>query len=416
MQQNSAPALVVCYISGLDRRLINEGNTPFLYKAFQEYPLSEFSNIPSNELFPTMATGVSPSQHGVWGVRIRNDIDEFLRNRVPNYGKNVLATSWQCIKHYMTKDCDLAAIPPWRRERFNITRTKYKRRSQRVEALSNIGGYPTIFDVAGLDESVFNFSSSSRPSEDLLEKLCLQGKSLEALELYTLDRYQQWYGNDRNACLKMYAVIDDFLQKLHGKCLKFHKQLMILVDHGHEPVVRHIDIEGLIKSQSISPSEFTHFVEVSSARFWFHSEKARAKLTASLKRVGHSKLVHWTEMYNYGIPLNDSSYGEYHLFLDPGGIFFPHDFNQPLANIFMSLTDRLQKPRLFNSKHRGNHGHLPHFEAEKSMMLLCSKEFQSLQRPDATILSVAPSILSLIDRKIPDTMDAEPLFKYRNDN
>ena len=62
--------LVCCYISGLDLRRVAESHTPFLSAARERYPFAPFVNLPSNELFPTLVTGVDPAVHGVWGVRL----------------------------------------------------------------------------------------------------------------------------------------------------------------------------------------------------------------------------------------------------------------------------------------------------------------------------------------------------------
>lgn len=117
-------------------------------------------------------------------------------------------------------------------------------------------------------------------------------------------------------------------------------------------------------------------------------------------------------MGRHGLPLRDASYGEIFAYLDPGHIFFPHDFHHPLANLWLGLTDSIQRSRLRDPRHRGNHGHLPHFEAEKSFAILLDDVFEGESGP-ATILDVAPSILGLLGQEPPPTMKGRPLFRSR---
>jgi hypothetical protein len=117
-------------------------------------------------------------------------------------------------------------------------------------------------------------------------------------------------------------------------------------------------------------------------------------------------------MATHRVYLEDDRYGEFFFFLDPGYIFFPHDFHHPVARLFFGLTDPMQRSRLRDPRHRGNHGHLSHFEAEKSLMLLADTSFEA-EEADADILHVAPSILSVIGAECPPTMSRPGLFKRR---
>jgi hypothetical protein len=117
----------------------------------------------------------------------------------------------------------------------------------------------------------------------------------------------------------------------------------------------------------------------------------------------------YREMERYGIPLRDSSYGEWFCFLDPGFIFFPHDFYHPVANIILGL-DTMQRSRLRNPRHRGGHGHLPHFEAERSFMLLLDSRYR-IDVQEATIFDVAPSILGVLGLPPSPFMKGRPVFR-----
>lgn len=404
-------SLVICYISGLDIRRIDSSTTKYLAAQFEQSPWRSYVNLPSNELFPTLVTGVNPTEHGVWGVQITEDLPEALAPRLSDRIPDTLTTSIQCGLHFIANNYDLAAIPPRRRRRFKITRTKYKRRNKRPEALYTIGSIPTVLGIVGSDKAEYVFSSHADPTRSLLKSMCRSDKLLEVLELYSLDRYQQWNLHDENRVNQAYTQVDRFLELLMEKCKRVGKSLMILTDHGHQTISRSIDLREHIGPLKLSDTDYTQFVEVSSARFWFHSDRARNEIRAALQDIHELELVPFEQMGQHGIPLKDSSYGELHCFLPPGSIFFPHDFYQPLANLYFGLTDKVQRSRLTDPRHRGNHGHLPHHDAEKSFVLVADSEFRSRDNESANILDIAPSILSLLDLPIPEYMPGRSLFE-----
>ena len=145
--------VLLCYISGFDLRRIDGQSTPFISTAFEGYPWASLVNLPSNELFPTLVTGVDPAEHGVWGVRLRPSAPPSVGAAVLDHLPDALVTAVQGCMHLWSSEFDLAAIPPHRRRRFEITRTKYKRRINRPEALFRIRGVPTVFDVIGGEKS-----------------------------------------------------------------------------------------------------------------------------------------------------------------------------------------------------------------------------------------------------------------------
>ncbi len=406
------PRLLLCYVSGLDLRYVARDNCPFLIEALRRYPVARLRNLPSNELFPTLVSGVDPVRHGVWGVRLAPETRPSPVFRLWAALPDFLTTTIQGVLHLASSSFDLAAIPPRRRRRFSITRTKYKRRNRRNEALFRIGGVPTVFDVIGAAKSRYVFSSSLDPATNVLPQVCNGGHVLEVLELYSLDRYQQW-NHDRPAAVHdFYGRIDAFLRELHVKCRERDTVLMIVSDHGHEPIRESIDLHSAIAALGIPDESYTCFIEVSSARFWFHSDAARQAIRQRLAAFDHAALVGYEGMRQYGIPLRDASYGEVFLFLDPGYIFFPHDFHQGLANLWLGLSDPMQRSRLKDPRHRGNHGHLPHFDTERALIAMLDDRFEP-RTANGDILDVAPSVLGALGYEPPATMIGRSLFAPR---
>jgi hypothetical protein len=412
MKAGTETPLLVCYISGMDVRRLTPKITPYIAHLMGSCPHSYFTNLPSNELFPTLVTGVNPAVHGVWGVQYaRNDTNSTV-GRIVDALPDALTTSFQCFRHYIDNSFDLAAIPPRRRRHFKLTRTKYRRRNKQPEALFNIGGIPTVMGLVGKDRAHYSFSSSSNPVKRVLPGLCANGSLIEILELYSLDRHQQWNLDQPRETEKFYSVIDNFIQKLHKKCRQKNIALMLVSDHGHEPIKGSIDICSKLQKMGLTENDISYFIEVSSARFWPHTDRARNKITEWLSSINTGKLLRYDEMSAYNVPLNDDRYGELFFYLDPGYIFFPHDFHHPLARLFLGFTDSMQRSRLRDPRHKGNHGHLHYFDAERSLMLLADADFEA-EASQSEIFDVAPSMLSIIGIDPPASMSGRSIFRRR---
>jgi hypothetical protein len=405
--------LLLCYVSGLDLRRVDRASTPFLFDSLAVFPWARLKNLPSNELFPTLVTGVSPAEHGVWGVKQRTAVAQSWRARAWSMLPDLLTTTIQGAVHLATGAYDLAAIPPRRRRHFEITRTKYQRRNLRREAMFSIGGVSTLFDVVGRGQSRYVFTSSPNPSRDVLAGLGTGEPTIELLELYSLDRYQQWNLDRPDAVREFYCRLDDFLRRLHEKCARSGVVMALVSDHGHEPIGGAIDLAALLRELPCAEDLYSCFVEVSDARFWFRDARAQQYVLDRLRQVEHARLLSYREMAEFGIALEDGRYGEWFLYLDPGWIFFPHDFHQPIANLWLGVVDPMQRSRLADPRHRGNHGHLPHFDTENAFLALLDPRFE-LVTDRGDILDVAPTILAAVGYAAPASMRGKPLIRPKS--
>jgi hypothetical protein len=404
----TASKLHVCYVSGLDLRRAVPQTMPFVAQALRAGPFARLTNVPSNELFPTLVTGLAPPRHGVWGVRLASRPATPLE-RIVDVLPDSLTTTAQCVLHWADRRFDLAAVPPRRRRRLLLTRTKYRRRTLRSEALFRIGGATTVFDIVGAAQSRYAFSASYAPERDVLPRVAGGDVTLEVLELYSLDRHQQWNLDREAEVLRFYGVLDRFLERAVAKAKVSGVDFLLVSDHGHERIREAVNLEAALRELRIGPRHADWFIEVSNVRFWLHDDGARRALLEWLGALGKGTLLGWEEMRAQGITLEDASFGEVFYYLDPGKIFFPHDFHHPLANLWLGLTDRLQRSRLRDPRHRGNHGHLPAFEVERSFALMMGSTLRCV-RPEGRIVDVAPTILAALGRAVPETMEGSPLF------
>ena len=317
--------LLVCYVPGLDLRRVTPEYTPYVSQLMGSYPWTAISTLPSTELFPTMITGVYPHEHGIWQVRMKPDTNHLQRRVILDRVPDFLTTTMQCLQNLFDKSYDLAAIPARRRRRFDLYRYKYERRMDSDEFVMRIGSFDTIFGILG-EEGRYHFTKSFGTLDSLLSVLPSGGQRLEFLEMYALDLTQHWYLDREETMRSAYRTTDDFVRRLHENCQRKTVTLMLLVDHGQEPVVGIIPLAEKLRRSGIPEEEFSYFLEVAQARFWFHTDRARRRITDLLGTIDHTTLLGYKDLRRYHIEWEDDSYGELYLMAEPGFIFFPHDF------------------------------------------------------------------------------------------
>jgi hypothetical protein len=114
-------------------------------------------------------------------------------------------------------------------------------------------------------------------------------------------------------------------------------------------------------------------------------------------------------MHYYGVRFEDDAFGELYAFADPGHIFFPHDFYQPLGNVVLGLLDKQQRARARQPVHRGNHGYLPEHPSERGWMLLDDATLKP-QHAAVRLVDIAPTLLSLVGATPPEYMQGRVLY------
>lgn len=394
--------LSVCYVPGLDSRRIDPGVTPFIHAALQRYPSARIETIPITELVPSLLTGVGPERHGYWQMRLHPDPAR-RRRRPVDLLPDRLTTFLQCLVHLVHPAFDLAAIPPRRRRRFELTRFKYTRRQQSAEVIGNIGGYDSIIGVLGPGRARYLFSKRLDELDAIAAELAEGSEALLFAEVYGLDLLQHWSLDQPERLRDGYARIDRFVGDLAARAKASGRRLVLLVDHGQELVRGTIDLPARLAALAIPDDEYTCFLDVPMARFWFHSDRAREAVSRMLRATANGRTFGWQELASHGVAFPDSSYGELYFAADPGYILFPHDFYHPVANAFLGLRDRQQAPRLRNPVHRGSHGHLPGHDSERGWLVVFDDD-AAVETPMMDLVDVAPTLLRLAGRNPPEYM------------
>lgn len=401
--------LIVCYVPGLDQRLVSDDATPVIAKMQRAYPRVEIRTIPSTELVPTLLSGVYPHQNKVWQVSIAADRKRTALQRLTDALPDLLSTTVQCIRQKYDPEFDLATIPPRRRRRFVQHRFKYTRRAANPEMLEEFNGNETIFGVLG-DDSRYRFTSDIAALDSLAREVLASSLRLEFVEMYALDLYQHWHLDDEEGMRAVLAETDRFVKQLRDGCSGRDRTLVLLSDHGQEPVVGTIPLLEGLQKPGVDQADFSHFCELACCRLWFHSESARKRILALIEQLPNCRALHFREMHEYDICFDDDSFGEYYVMAEPGYIFFPHDFYHPIANSYLALAGHSQRSRLRNPVHRGNHGYLPQHPSEKGFLLFADDEIQP-NRQRMALIDFAPTVLRYLGSSTPPHMTGESLVQ-----
>jgi len=397
--------ILVCYIPGLDKRRISAATMPRTAQLIEKYSAVEIDTIPDTELLPTLLSGVYPHQNHIWQVSIDARRAATTIQRVVDLVPKLISTTAQCIRQNFDSDFDLAAIPPSRRREFTQHRLKYSRRVATPDVMKEFNGFRTI--LGELDEDAkYRFTYKFDALESLARSIFASALKFEFLEMYALDLFQHWHLDDDCAMREALGKTDRFVATLHEGCAQNGRMLVLLSDHGQELVLDTIPLVQLLSKSTVPCTEFSYYCELACARIWFHTRRAREAIIPQLNQLPNCRLLHFSEMHQYNICFDDSRHGDYYLMADASYIFFPHDFYQPLANVYLGLFGHNQRSRILNPVHRGNHGYLPHYPSEKGLLVIVDDQIRP-NREKMSLIDFAPTMMACLGVPIPIHMTGQ---------
>ena len=394
--------LLVCYVPGLDRRRLSNAASPAIAELIRRYPCVDISTIPSTELVPTLLTGVYPHQNQIWQVSVDARRSLTAMQRIIDFLPDLVTTTAQCVRQKFNPDFDLAAIPPRRRREFNQHRFKYTRRTATPEIMAEFNGYKTLFGLLDKDAR-YHFTYRFDALDSLAREVPASALKFKFVEMYGLDLYQHWHLDNEAGMRRALGRTDKFVASLCERCARTGHTLVLLSDHGQEPVTNTIPLVPTLRKSGVPQTEYSYYCELACARFWFHSERARETIVPKLQQLGNCSLLQFREMHRYQVCFDDARFGEYYLMADAGSIFFPHDFYHPLANLFLGLFGHSQWSRILSPVHRGNHGYLPHCPSERGFLVIANDSVKP-NRKTMALIDFAPTVLDFLGAAIPAYM------------
>jgi Type I phosphodiesterase / nucleotide pyrophosphatase len=400
--------LFVCYVPGFDLRHITDSGAPHTARLLKSFPHVKIKSYPSTELLPSILTGSYPQLHGKYQVSLKDHTRHGRQKKNPSRVAELLVTTLQCAYSLMDYRFDLPGIPAWRRRSFDLTaRFKFVARRRNSEVLKRIGGLDTIFDI--IPGSTYRFSMEFLRLNEMVNKICAGSRSMEFLEIHSLDVIQLWYMDQPERIEDYYRHLDEFVGKLHAKCQESDVTLVLLVDRGMEKTKETMDIMAELRQADVSVDEYSFFIEPPMARFWFHTDRARSAITETLSTLPHGQLLTFRDLSRYHLEFETMKYGEIFFIADAGYMIFPHDFYNPIGNMLLGLGDWKQRPRIVDPRQRAVHGFLPNAESETGFMIVCD-ETCTTGTEQAEIIDVAPSLIELLGCRRPESMKGRPLF------
>ncbi len=409
MNAKSTKKLLLCYIDGMDLRRVDQTSTPFIFNILKSYPWVKVNSPPGADSLPTLLTGTYPSEHGMFGVKLKPNSSRSLITRFIDQMPDILTTTTQCIFQFLSSSYDLPAIPPKRRRHFEILRTLHIKKYKKTENLLQFGGVKSCLGVVGLQGCRYLYSRTSNPLQELIKKVGTGEYILEIVQLYSFDLLQRWNVDRVEKTQKIYRCFDNFVRSLYEKCKNNKITLLLFSDHGYDLIKGYIDLIQELKKLELSEEEYAYFIELSMARFWFHTERARSKITEMLRGLENTSYFSFLDLHKYNLSFPDSQYGEAFSMTHPGYIFFPNDFYHPLANLYLGLIDTKQRSRLFNPRHRGDHALLPQFDSAKGFMILLDKSYRTTKQ-EINPIDIAPSLLDMLGYDKLSSMKGLPVF------
>jgi hypothetical protein len=408
--QTMENSLFVCYVPGLDRRRVDGDQTPHVHALLGSCPSVTLRTYPSTELLPTIITGVYPGQHRVWQVSLDDRVRETAVSRLLGTVPSSLLRTAQCGINFFRPEMELAAIPHPRRRRFRMHRFKYTRRAkQDTDSLAWFNGLPSIFTL--VESSGYRFGKAFDKIDRIIETLPTPGVEFQMIECYAFDLFSHWNLDRPDAMDNAMRRTDAAIARMHQRCRDAGVKFVLLVDHGQEQITRQVNLSEVLDHSGVPRNEYTYLMEVAVTRLWFFTERAKQAITAAIAAVNDVVMVPHDQMRRYHVDL-DASFGELYVYARHGCAFFPHDFYDPAANIYLGLRNRDLRARMWNPRHRGNHGHLPGHPSELGYMVVDDDRLVP-RTAEVPLIDVAPTLLSLLGREKAEHMPGRPALLGR---
>lgn len=401
--------LFVCYLPSLDWRMLDPEVTPNVCALCEQFGSVRLHSLPTTEQLPTLVTGTLPETHRVWQVSLRDPPAAGWPTRLADRLPDIATTTWQCARYAMDRSRDLPAVPAWRRRRLHQHRVKYTRRGKDGRAVLNrLGEAESVFGLLGAAAD-YRLTHTLAQMHALAPRFPNGQFALQMLEFYGPDLFTHWHLDNPEAMQAMLRETDALVGAMAQRAADLGVVFALLVDHGQERVTGTIDLAGELEALGLPRDSYTHFTEIATARFWFHSEEAERRIRAMLSGLEGVEVVDREGMSAHRVCFIDDRFGSVFVYTDPGRIFFPHDFYQPVGNRYIAWKSLEQRPRRHDPRHRGSHGHLPGHPSETGYLVVADDGWAPSSAWGHTA-DVAPTLMQYLGLPIPQAMVGEPLL------
>lgn len=190
------------------------------------------------------------------------------------------------------------------------------------------------------------------------------------------------------------AEIDRKVRTLHESMLANYGEvnLLVLGDHGMAPVRRRVDVLAEIQRTGLKAGkDYVIFLDSTFAKFWFHTDEARDKITAILERADFGRILGDDERDRLRIRFHHRRYGDLMFAASPGVLFWPDYFH---------IKERAI---------RGMHGYVDKDEETVGAMLLHGPNIQPRAMGERILVDVFPTLCDLVGLPVPSSNEGKSL-------
>jgi len=326
--------LIIC-VDGLGKDLVNEKDTPFLYKFGRENYQAELETLFAfTGLEYCFFSGENPLKSGIWFefVKSKNSLFDSSWLRFFSFNKkfrNYVGAFIQLInkRSYV---CGLHNIPLDRLKYFDVSVEKGLWNLDFFKG-KKFSFYKWPFFIT--DEKgkiIFKYEDDDERLERLLG---VDGKDIYYTQLMSVDKVVHRYGKNSLEVREVVREINRILERYVNEFLSVKgNEVFIWSDHGFADVENYINILDYLPDRE----DYLYFIGGTTAHFWFENLEVREKVLDSLKKIKNVKILDSKKAGKFKIPL-DSKYGELIAYVEKGNYFFPNYYQASGEERFVSM-------------------------------------------------------------------------------
>ena len=191
-------------------------------------------------------------------------------------------------------------------------------------------GALTVFDHLRSHGVDFHLTDWRKGDEaafaDVAAELALGKVSLAYLFLGRLDAVLHEYGTESPKVEEELRHLEDEIRSVLDVALANYGEVRLFVfsDHGMADVAGICDLAAVVDATGLQfGKDYGVVYDSTMARFWFHTQRARRKITVALKAVTQGRILSQAELQRYGADFPDHEYGELFFLLDTGILLCP---------------------------------------------------------------------------------------------
>ncbi|HLC64647.1 MAG TPA: alkaline phosphatase family protein [Candidatus Nanoarchaeia archaeon] len=378
----------VFFIDALGPDLITSDSMPFTYNLMKKnipYTMNSVLGY-SGGIHPSLWTSTYPDEHSQWAtvVRARKQEKMSIKDKLLGMLPEALSRPINYLLHYssISRSKILPSIPPKQAKYFGKSDYDY------YHAVKDVNGVRTIFSYVPTMYRFYNKINQIKP-------ILNQSSELDVYFTGELDHLCHLRLANLKKMRKMLRKIDSKMEELYS----FYKMnfpechFIAFSDHGQAVVRRRIDIKGYIGRLGLKFEDYIAAYDSTMVRFWVFNEKARELITRALSKIEEGAILDKKARQKYGIDFKDNRFGDIFFLLNEGCEVYPNFYHNYLKNNV-----------------QGMHGYLPESRSMKAFFLY-SGPAKLEKAKEISILDVAPTILKLLKKKIPDYIRGKPLCK-----